>query len=121
MASCRRAGTCCGPGRLRPSAPSTRAWIVPIQAAKSASVALASIGCAREGLENFALQHPDLLLRGLKALAALLGQLEAPLVRGQRLLERQAAVFHPGDDAFEFRQGLLEGRFGGFRLLTHGE
>src|SRR3990172_11289666 len=113
---------------LRASAASTRAWIAPIQAAKSASVALASIGCARrrvggqapEGLEDLAFEHPHLLLRGFQAIAALLGEFEAPLVRRERLPERQAAVFHSRNDALEFRQGLLEaGLRGALRLLGH--
>ena len=93
-----------------------RAWMEPIQAAKSASVALASIGCGRrrfggqgaQGLEHRAFEHSYLLLRGVETIAALLGELEAPFVRGKRLLERQAAIFHAGDDALEFRQSLLE-------------
>src|SRR5258706_12911569 len=121
MASCRRAGASCAPGRLRWRAASTRTWIDPIQAAKSASVVIAAIGCAgrrvggqaREGLEHFAFQHLDLLLRGFEALAALLGQLEAPLVRRQRLFEREAAVLHLRHETFELGKGLLEARLRG--------
>ena len=39
---------------------------------------------------------------------------------GKRLLERQAAVFHAPDDAFEFRQGLLKaGLRGPLFFLAH--
>src|SRR5262245_4954667 len=87
-----------------------------IQAAKSASVAFACIGgrgtrverVLLKRLQDLALEHPHLLLRGLQALAAELRELEAALVRGDRLLEREAAAFHLLDEALQLGQGLLE-------------
>ena len=90
-----------------------RAWIDPIQAAKSASVSIASIRSCRKRLEYFTLKHTHLLLGGIEALAALLREFEAALVRGEGLFERQIAVLHLRDDALELREGLLETGFRG--------
>src|SRR6185295_4044023 len=99
-----------------------RARMDPIQAAKSASIALASIRCRCKRFQHLALEHAHLLLRGVEALAALLRKFEAALVRRERLLKRQAAVFHARNDALEFRQGLLEARRrGSLFLLAHRE
>src|SRR5690348_785340 len=110
MASCSRAGECCAPGRARASAASTRACTPPIQVPKSALVALASIG---QWLEDLVFEHAHLLLRRLEPLAAAPGELETPLVRLQRLLERQPAFLHLGDDLLQLRERFLEGKLGG--------
>ena len=76
---------------------------------------------ASERLEHLALQYLHLLLCGFQALAALLREFQAALVRGERLLERQPAVFHLRDEAFELRQRLLEAGLGGsLFFLAHG-
>src|SRR6185369_3813516 len=112
MASCSRAGACCGPGRLRLRVASTRSWMAPIQAVKSVSVAIFGIGGSQQRLEDLALQNAHLLLRSFQALAAKLRELQSALVGRERLLERQPAVFHLRDDGFELRQRLLEARLG---------
>src|SRR6185312_13739493 len=105
------------PGSARASAASARACTPAIHAAKSVSVALASIreGSTRgrrERLEDFILEHAHLLLRALEPLAQSPGELQAPLVGLQRLLERQAAFLHLRDDFLELREGLFEGELG---------
>src|SRR5262245_11460816 len=128
MASCSRAGACCAFGRLRWRLSSTRAWTELIQAAKSASAAIAVIGVAARGamrftaqwLEDFSFEDFHLLLRERQALPALPRELEAALVRRQRLLEGQAAVFHLRHQSLELGQGLLEARLRGCGfLLAH--
>src|SRR5262245_29430776 len=107
MASCRRAGRTVAGGSRRASADSMRACTPPIHAWKLVS-AIFIVSRGRERLEDVALQHLDLLLRGLELLLAELGQLQPALVRGERLLERQLARLHARHDLLQFGQGLLE-------------
>src|SRR3954469_12204876 len=111
MASCRRAGATCAAGSRRASAASILAWIPAIQAWKSASPAFTGIR-GPERLQHFALQDPDLLLRSLELLLAEARELQAPLVRGERLLEGELAAFHPRNDFFQLRERFLESGLG---------
>src|SRR5258706_1382855 len=104
-------------GRSWASERSMRAWTEPIHSAKGIVAVSATppasfilIGCRGgcERLEDVAFQHPHLLLRGLQARLAELCQLEAALVRSQRLLERKLAAFHPVYDALELGERLFE-------------
>src|SRR6266850_340290 len=112
MASCRRAGARCACGSTRASAVSIRAWIAPIQAPKPVSASLTGLRFRRgsQRLENLALQNFDLLLGRFQALLAEARQLQAALVRGERLLERQLAALHAADDFFQLRERLFEGQ-----------
>src|SRR3990172_6718795 len=112
----------------RASASSMRAWIPPIQAWESASTgliaALARLCAGREGLEHVAPEHLHLLLRGFEPPLAEARQLQAALVRGERLLERKLAALHARDDLLQLGERFLEsqirldaGRPGG---LAHG-
>src|SRR6267143_1280958 len=89
MASCRRAGARCACGSRRASAASIRAWIAPIQASKPVSASLTGFRFCRgsQRLENLALQNLDLLLRRFQTLLAEARQLQAALVRSERLLQ----------------------------------
>src|SRR5258708_27498922 len=82
-----------------------RAWTAPIQAWKAGSLTLAQI---RQWFQHLAFEHLDLLLRRLEALLAEARELDAALVRGERLLERQLAAFHARHDFFQLRERLLE-------------
>src|SRR3990172_486131 len=117
----------------RASASSMRAWIPPIQAWESASTgliaALARLCAGREGLEHVALEHLHLLLRGFEPPLAEARQLQAALVRGERLLERKLAALHARDDLLQLGERFLEtqagldpGRRGGILAggLAHG-
>src|SRR5262245_13654270 len=98
-----------------------RACTSPIQALKSASAILTvapSVGFALlalggrffdafEGLQNVPFENFYLLLRGLELLLAVAGELQAALVRGERLLERQLPAFHACNDFFQLGQRLL--------------
>src|SRR5688500_14393575 len=93
-----------GAGSKRDSALSIRAWMPPIQAAKSPSLGFTGF----QGLEHFAFEDLHLLLRCLELLLAEARELHAPLVRGERLLERQLAAFHFRHDFFQLGQRFLE-------------
>src|SRR5688572_20807175 len=100
----------CAAGSNRASACSMRAWMPPIQAWKSASATLTRVRLDRGGerLEHICLQDPDLLLRRLQAAVACARQLQAALVRRERLLQRELAAFHARHDFFQLRERLLE-------------
>src|SRR5437762_3048266 len=114
MASCSRAGATCAPASRRESARSMRACTSPIQAWNPASVTTAEVG---ERLQDLAFEHLDLLARGFEALLAEARQLEAALVRRERLLEGELAGFHARDDLLELGQRGLEGEL--LRRLAH--
>src|SRR5688500_13340085 len=109
MASCSRAGAMCAAGRTRASTLSIRAWTPPIQAPKSPSLGFTGF----QGLEHFAFEDLHLLLGGLELLLAKARQLDAALVRRQRLLERQLAALHLRNDLFQLGERLLEGELCG--------
>src|SRR5687768_5690351 len=81
----------------------------PIQAWKSVSAIFTILRRhPLERLENFALEHLDLLLRRLQLLLAEARELEPALVGGERLLERKLAALHARDDFFQLGERLLE-------------
>src|SRR5689334_23010097 len=98
-----------------------RAWTPPIQAWKSGSVAPTVSFVLRrsadflERLENVAFENLHLLLGGFQPLLAEARELEAALVRGERLLEGKLAAFHARDDLLELGERLLEAQLGRLR------
>src|SRR3970282_1867907 len=101
MAWCSRAGATWGCGSSRARVDSILVCTPPIQAWKSDSVAFTGLGGGRQGFQDFAFEHLDLLLGGLQAALAQARELEPALVGGERLLERQFAAFHACDDFFQ--------------------
>src|SRR5438270_12856145 len=108
MASCRRAGATWAAGTMRASTASMRACTPLIHAWKSVSTIVTLVGLRGERLEDVAFEHLDLLLGRLELLLAEAGELESALVRGERLLERKLAAFHPCHDFFQLGERLLE-------------
>src|SRR3954467_6135620 len=103
----------CAAGSRRASAVSMRACRPTIQAWKSGSTAVTAAFTRvdrTEGLQDLAFQDLHLLLSDLELLLAEARELEAALVRGERLLERELAAFHPGHDFFQLGERLLEGQ-----------
>src|SRR5258708_4263131 len=85
----------------------------PIQAWKSPSTIFTGFRrrLRRRGgerLQDLSFKHLDLLLRRLQLLLAEPGELEAALVGGERLLQRQLAAFHAGHDFLQLRERLFE-------------
>src|SRR5690242_5927816 len=117
MASCRRCGAMLAGGRTRSSATSTRAWTLAIQAVKSLVVGTGEV------FQRIFFEHLHLLLRPGEDALAVLRELEAPLVRGERLLQSQLSGLHAGDDLFQLGEGRLEalGLIGLCGLGGHGE
>src|SRR5438128_11498831 len=89
MASCRRCGAIPVGGRKRSSAASTRAWTFAIQAVNSFVV----VGTG-EVFQRVFFEHLDLLLRAGEHALTVLCELQAPLVRGNGLLQRQLSGLH---------------------------
>src|SRR5690349_2932026 len=102
MASWRRRGAMLAEGRKRSSAVSTRAWTLAIQAVKSLVVGTGEI------FQGVFFEHLHLLLRPGENALAVLRQLEAPLVRCERLLQSQLSGLHAGDDLLQLGEGGLE-------------
>src|SRR5262245_2836978 len=96
---------------MRPSVLSIRAWMSPIHAWKSLSM-IFTVGLFRigQGLQHFALQHLDLLLRRLQLLLAESSKLQATLVGGEGFLERELAALHSRHDFFQLGESSLEGK-----------
>src|SRR5262245_21350168 len=125
MASCRRVGAIEGGGRSRSSTSSTRRWCACVHATKSgASADTAKQHCggaarvahglftaavqSAELLQHARLEYFHLLLAVLERALAIVQQRGAALVSSERLLERQLARLHAGDDGLQFSQRLLE-------------
>ena len=84
-------------------------------------IAAGSVGVGRlEGLQHAFFQDLHLLLRVLQRRLAVLQQFGAPLVRGQRLLERQLPAFHRGDDLLELGERGFEACGGSGCLVIDG-
>src|SRR3970282_600799 len=106
MAWCSRRGAISGPGSTRCSVASTRSRWECDQVAKSIVIVAA---VTLEVPQDAVLQHLHRLLRILQGGLAILEQLGAALVGRERALERQLALFHAGDNLFQFRQCGLQG------------
>ena len=63
-----------------------------------------------ERLQSVGFEHLYLLLRLRKFGLAILRQLQAALVRGQGLLQRELPGLHAGDEFFKFGQRTLEAK-----------
>src|ERR1700704_55441 len=100
MASCRRCGAIPAGGRNRSSAASTRAWTFVIQAVNSFVV----VGTG-EVFQRVFFEHLHLLLRAGEDPLAVLSQLEAPLVRGEGLLQSQLSGLHARHDLLQLGEG----------------
>jgi thiosulfate/3-mercaptopyruvate sulfurtransferase len=81
-----------------------RAWRSSIHFSKLAAVRFSTL----EVLKTVRLENLYLLLRLLQPCLAELQEFSAALIRSQRLLERELAGFHAGDDGLEFGQRRLE-------------
>src|SRR5512145_626527 len=103
MAACRCTGDRSAGGSNASRTCSARAWRACVQRSKSVL-----LRTAREVLKQPGLENLDLLLRILEGRLAELQQLRPALVGPERLLERQLARFHAGDDAFQLRQRGFE-------------
>src|SRR5687767_7341667 len=99
----------CGGGSARASAASMRDWTSPIHPWKSLSRIVIRACRLGERLQHVAPQDLDLLLRNLELPLAIFGELEAALVGGERVLERQLARFHSRHDFFQLGERGLEG------------
>src|SRR5947209_2606903 len=96
---------------IRACTPAIQAWKSPEADADGSVCLLVFIGLRSrrsERLEHVALQDLDLLLGRLQLLLAEARELEAALVRGERLLERKLAALHSRHDFFELGQRFLE-------------
>src|SRR5689334_9684519 len=98
MAWCSRCGAISGAGSTRCSVVSTL-WRWACDHAEK-SIVVASV-VTLEILEDAVLQHLDLLLGVGEGSLAVLEQLRATLVRGQRALERQLPLLHARYDFLE--------------------
>src|SRR3981081_3790893 len=96
MASCRRCGAIAAGGRKRSSDASTRAWTFTVQAVNSFVV----VGPGGV-FQRIFFEPLPLLLRAGEDPLAVLGQLEAPLVRGEGLLQSQLSGLHAGHDLLQ--------------------
>src|ERR1700704_5699346 len=107
MAWCRRCGAIAVWGRKRSSAASTRAWTLAIQAVKSLVVGTGEI------FQGIGFEYLDLLLSPREHSLAVLGELQAPFVSGQGLLQGELSRLHARDDLLQ----LGESRFEAFGLV----
>src|SRR5215467_3059829 len=108
MAWCRRCGAIAAWGRKRSSAASTLAWTLAIQAVKSLVVGTGEI------FQGIGFEHLDLLLSTREHSLAVLGELQAPFVRGQGLIQGELSRLHARNDLLQ----LGKGRFEAFGLVA---
>src|SRR5688572_30709128 len=102
IASCKRFGATWHPGNTVESTVSMRLWSPPIHAWKSVSAIFTVVRRnLLERLQDFPLEHLDLLLRRLQLLLAKPCEFQPALVGGERLLQRQLTAFHAADDFLE--------------------
>src|SRR5215831_7868384 len=102
IAWCRRCGAIDGEGRNRSSVASVRAWTRAIQVVKSLVVGTGEV------FQRVFFEHLHLLLGAREHALTVLRELQAALVRGERLLQGELSGLHAGDDFFQLRQRVLE-------------